>query len=151
MTSASITLTHWGRAQSSVLGRWRATRSTPTLLSSWPKARSCSVFSPHGSPRRVNLSIVLPEGARAEENAAGLQERPRCRCCDAGESGAVTRSPWHSYLSFPRTPIKAATLYVHVSGRGRRDSWERRANRFAFLCKGWEGALAGERRRPQDN
>ena len=63
----------------------------------------------------------------------------------------MTRSPWHSYLPFPRTPIKAATLSVHVSGRGRRESWERRALSFVRDGKGRllgrEAAAPGQLRR----
>lgn len=91
---------------------------------------------------RVNFSIAAPEGARAEENAAGLQQEPS-RCCDAGDSGAVILHPLPRGPPLPRDTHQGCHPYVHFSGMGRQN-WEQRPSQFAFLLKGWEGACAGE-------
>lgn len=114
---------------------------------------SAALPVPARSLLRVNFSVVAPEGARAEENAAGLNaagKRQAGAATPASLGQRATPAPRHGYLPFPGTPTKAATLMCTFR------RWADRTHRskepvdsLSFLRAG-RGACWGGRWRPQD-
>lgn len=111
----------------------------PTFLPIQSKALLC-IFR-HAPSRGEFLHSAARGRASGGKcrRAPGAVRQPVLRRGDSGDLGPLARG-----LLLPQNPHQGCHFFVHVSEKGRQDSWEPRADRFAFLCRGWEEAFAGE-------